>query len=589
MKKQVGRWMAVILLSGITLWAEPPTPFKALARMPVKEVTVFKDGHAFLLHAGKMPVGPDGNVVMDYLPTPVLGTFWPYAADKKAKLAAVKASQQKVLVDRTALNLKELIEANLGAEVTLTETASPNNLVYRATLLDFPKQKSEEPDSLDVEHSGEKPSQQGDVVLLKTAAGVKVVKLERIQDISFTGDYQKMLPREEIRNLLTLSLDWGGHKPLSEAEVGLVYLQRGIRWIPGYRVTLDGNGQAIVKLQATLINEIADLDDATLHLVIGVPSFEFKEIPDPISLQKTFTQLSSYFQPDSRSAFAFSNAIMSQQAVPTRNIRQEPAPESRGEIDLGPDIAESAKAEDLFVFTVKSVSLHKGQRMVFTIGEFTMNYKDIYSLQIPFTPPPEVWRNYDSHREAELARLFSTPGVMHRIRLHNSSPYPLTTAPALIFRGDRILAQSLMTYAAPESDANLEITTALDVRVKKSDNETKRTPNAVVWQGDNYGRIDLAGKITLTNFRKDSVEVEVVRHVLGNIDAAGNSGKTEMTNIFEDSSFADRGGLTPAWWTWYSWPIWWHRFNSVGRIAWTVTLEPNKPMDLSYTWHYFWR
>ncbi|MHC4494414.1 MAG: hypothetical protein ACYSYM_01165, partial [Planctomycetota bacterium] len=38
----------------------------APASMPVKEITIFKDGHAFVLHEGKMPTGTDGNVSIDY-------------------------------------------------------------------------------------------------------------------------------------------------------------------------------------------------------------------------------------------------------------------------------------------------------------------------------------------------------------------------------------------------------------------------------------------------------------------------------------------------------------------------------------------
>src|SRR5216117_409187 len=87
---------------------------EALARMPVKEITVFKDGHAFVLHEGTMPVDSAGNVQMDYLPTPVLGTFWPYSAAKDVKLSAVIASPRRVLVERTALNLRELLDANPG-------------------------------------------------------------------------------------------------------------------------------------------------------------------------------------------------------------------------------------------------------------------------------------------------------------------------------------------------------------------------------------------------------------------------------------------------------------------------------------------
>jgi len=146
-----------------------------------------------------------------------------------------------------------------------------------------------------------------------------------------------------------------------------------------------------------------------------------------------------------------------------------------------------------------------------------------------------------------------------------------------------------MTYAAPGADVDVSITAAVDIRVKKTDNETKRTPDAAVWQGDQYGRIDLSGKITLTSFRKDAVTVEVTRNVLGNVDSADNNGKTEMVNIFEDPTFAGASGPYPYWWGWFSWPWWWSHFNGVGRIAWTVTLEPKKPFDLGYAWNYYWR
>src|SRR5579862_6908736 len=94
----------------------------ALARMPVREVAVFKNGNAFVLHQGRMQTDAAGNVLMDYLPSPVLGTFWPFVAEKDVKLSAVTASQRRVTVERTPLSIKELIEANPGAAVVLTET-----------------------------------------------------------------------------------------------------------------------------------------------------------------------------------------------------------------------------------------------------------------------------------------------------------------------------------------------------------------------------------------------------------------------------------------------------------------------------------
>src|SRR5579862_9234024 len=75
---------------------EKAAPLSTFATLPIKEITVFKDGHAFVAHEGEMPVNDQGDVVMDYLPTPVVGTFWPYAADGRAKLTGVVAGQKRV-------------------------------------------------------------------------------------------------------------------------------------------------------------------------------------------------------------------------------------------------------------------------------------------------------------------------------------------------------------------------------------------------------------------------------------------------------------------------------------------------------------
>ena len=116
--------LALLAAAGFS-GAEPAAPLGALAKMPVKELTVFKDGHAFVVHQGAMPTDAAGNVVMDYLPTPVLGTFWPYCHDKRATLKAVTAGRRRVRIERTAMTLRDLIEANPGAEVLVAEGASP--------------------------------------------------------------------------------------------------------------------------------------------------------------------------------------------------------------------------------------------------------------------------------------------------------------------------------------------------------------------------------------------------------------------------------------------------------------------------------
>ena len=344
----------------------------------------------------------------------------------------------------------------------------------------------------------------------------------------------------------------------------------------------------MVSLQGTLINELADLENVTAHLVIGVPRFVFQDTPDPISLQEAAAQLSQYFQRDSQTALGFSNALMTQASMAMEGdfMRQEVG---RAPAAAGPEVVGGAENEDLFVFTVENVTLEKGQRMVLPVAEYELPYEDVFALSIPFSPPPEVWRNFNSGNQSQLAQVLGGPKVMHKIRLTNESEHPLTTAPALILADGRLLAQGMMRYSAPGADTDLDITNAVDIQVKKKDNETGRVPNATIWQGDQYGRVDLAGTITLTSYRDEPLTVEVVRHVLGNVASAGQGGEVEMVNLFEDPSFAEGPGPFPTWWGWFSWPWWWHHFNSVGRITWTVDLQPTVPLDLAYTWNYFWR
>jgi hypothetical protein len=585
--------VSMILGLTVCVGAEEAAPLGALARMPVKEVTVFKDGHAFLLHQGRMPTDPAGNVLLDYLPAPVLGTFWPYSSEKGVVLSAVVAGQRRVLVQRTALTIQELIEGNAGATVMVTESPAgreTDSLRYQATILGVTTRSSEEREATAPPPAPNLLPEKGNVVMLKTADGTKAVNMGRILDVTFTKEPPKSLATsEEFRNLLTMKLDWNGAKPKKDADIGLMYVQRGIRWIPHYKVTIDGAGKAVVKLQATLLNELTDLNDVTCHLVIGVPTFKFKDMVDPISLQQALAQLSQYFRESDPSAGQYqmlSNAMMTQSARMGEYRQSSAQPPSA---DLGPDVGGADQSEDLFLFTVKHVSLRKGQRMVLPVAEFTVPYTDVYTLDLPVAPPTEAWRNFNSQQQSELARLLNAPKVMHKLRIENKSKYPLTTAPAMIVRDDRVLAQGMTTYTAVGGNLDLPLTAAVDIQVKKSERETKRTPNAMTWNGDRFARADLAGTIALTNYRKEPVTLEVVRHVLGEADAASSDGKVESINAYEDDSFMPSGDGRSSWWNWHSWPYWWHRVNSVGRITWKLTLDPGKKTELTYDWHYFWQ
>ncbi|NUN53835.1 MAG: hypothetical protein HUU06_13765, partial [Planctomycetaceae bacterium] len=483
------------------------------------------------------------------------------------------------------------LRANPGAEVLVRE---PGRERCAATLVGVPARSTEELARTTPPGDPVPLPQPSPLVILRTAEGTRAVPASRIEEILFREGMRTEVVAEEERDLLTLRLDWRGAKPPASAEVGMGYLQKGLRWIPSYRVEILDGGKVAVRLQGTLVNELADLEDVTAHLVVGVPSFEFAGSPDPLGLQGTLARLSPFFQ--NPAGGGLTNAALGSNFVITQQASR--MGESRGGGGDGGGGApgdEGAggggeKAEDLFLFTLEGITLRRGERMVVPVSEAVLPFEDAWALDLPFTPPPELRRDNRDPRLASLMRLLSRPKVMHRLRLRNTGAAPLTTAPALLLREGRVLGQGMMTYAAPGSEVDLDVTAAVDIRVTKSDRETGRKPDAVTWNGNRYGRIDLAGTVTLENRFDRAVTVTVTRWVLGAVDSVEGGGTAEAVSIGEDDAWAATGGsaAAPPWWTWWNWPHWWSHVNGAGRITWSVPLEPGERKVLGYSWHYLW-
>ncbi len=533
------------------------TPAKAVS-LPVKEVTVFKDGHALLLRAGTLPVEKDGNVVLQRLPAPVLGTFWPFADEAGAKLTSARAGQTTVQVAHTATEIVDLLRLNVGAQVIPTDVDGHS---FHAKVL----------------------SVRGNTILLQDDEGVRVMPVARIREVVFREEPKSSLPGEVTQDRLTLGLSWSGPRK-DAATVGYLALESGLRWIPSYKVDLLDGGKAHVRLQATIVDDLTDLDDVDVDLVIGVPTFAFSDTLDPIALGAAVAQVAQRMPRGSYAGQMLSNAIQTQ----VERRRDEGAAEA----PTPPEVLGSAQNEDLYVFHVAHVTVGKGERLVVPVSDVTLSYSDVYTLDAPFSPPPEVWPQiaqqvYRNQEQLELLRLEAAPKVVHQARIQNDGPHPLTTAPALLFRNGKVLAQGLMTYTSAGGSVDLPITTAVDVHVKKSDREAERKVDAVRWQGDTYARVDMEGKLTLTSYKKEAVHLEVTRSLLGRATKATPDATIEGVNAMEEASWAR--WHPPTWWGWYAWPYWWYHFNSVSQVRWELDLEPGTSIDLQYAWSYYWR
>ncbi len=544
-----------------------------LADMPVREVTVFKDGHAFVMHRGTVVPDADGQVIVDYLPMPILGAYWPFSADEKRPLQSVRSGLHEGSVSHPARDLLQLLQANIGAKVLIVEQ---NNERYTATILSVPLRGEERPAATAPEDPANPWLPLG-LVMLETGAGTRVLPVSLIRDITFLSPPATDLTRRQDRHMLTMTL---GGKGAAPAEVGMAYVQRGIRWIPNYRIDLDDNGHARVKLQATLINEMLDLEKVTLNLVVGVPTFAFADQPDPISFQRTMVTLSRHFQPQAQTHNFMTNSIMSQVSMPQidTTVHTPTAPV----LDLGPHI-ESTATDDLFVFTLTDISLRKGERLVLPVLEFEIPYEDLYTIDIAFQPPTQLIQGWSRDNVARVSR---QPLVMHKVRLTNSSDYPLTTAPVLLLRNGRLLAQGMMRYTPRGAKGDLTLTTAVNVPVKLASEATAFTDGALKINGHLFTRTDMKGMIVLTNRTAEPIRIEVSRAIFGDPDSASHDGSIRRLADWQDadSLLADEA----YWWYHSHWNWWWSRANIIGRMDWSLDLDAGEAVQLDYTWHYFW-
>jgi hypothetical protein len=605
-------WAVVFLgfLNGTTLWADVP-----LFDPQVTDVTVFKDGHALVMVQGSAQL-EGGWCRTREVPAPLLGAFWTFVAQENCEVDFVRSGFIETDENRPCLTFEEMIQANAGKEaVIVEEPRSPavqivsdagwfpyqNGLSHEGTLLGILSHETEKevqtsetlPPGYDrwgryvsgqqVQHAKEeKVESLASFVMLKTSAGVQLIKRENIRSICFAEDsISTEHPEKKKVREISIRVLRNGEPARGDAALGMVYLQRGIRWIPDYRIELLGNGEARVSLQGTIINELADLDNVDMRLVVGVPSFVMKDSFSPMALREIGLQLGSYFAPpawrrgETRADY-LSNALMSQ--VVAVLPRGEPEPSSGG-----PDVPSEGQQEDLFVYHKSGITLRKGERAVVKLLDVTVPYEDIYTWDVPALPPREMWRHVNQEQIRQLLTALGAPKVMHQIRLTNTGEVPWTTGPATIFKDGTPLGQQVLTYTSVKNKVDVPVTVATDLNTKKEESEASRNLRDIRLNGTDYTKVVVHGKLAVTNFKDRPVRLFVSRKIVGTATAATADGKITSLNVAEETSLLQEEQW---WWYWWSWPWWFYRINSVSEISWEATIAPGKSAAFEYDWHY---
>lgn len=439
------------LLLGLPVVAAEPS-----GGMPVSEAIVFKNGLAFVTREGSLTFR-DGEATVAPAPEALLGTLWITAGDRTIDF--VRASHETVQTETAATSVAALLDANAGKTATLLI----GDREYSGKLLAVPA-------------GGER------LVLLEIGGKVHAFNRDDVKSAAFAAAPVLSLSTPSTRPALSIHANGG-----DGAQAAMIrYLRAGMSWIPDYTIELLDDKRARVAMKATLINDGEDLRNAHVRFAVGFPNFGFASVPSPMTLQQTLQEFLGWLgRGASDVANRFANVMTQQVMVNSSTAMGDDAAVFQGLPAMG------ESAEDLFFYEKEGVTLAKGERALFPILSQVVPMRHLYRWTV------------------------SEDKVWHSISLKNSGTTPWTTAPALVVSNGKPLAQDTLAYTAAGATGEVKLTVATDVAVEREEAEIERKPGDVRRFGYTYDAVIVEGTLTMRNFKREAITLEVTKEIEG--------------------------------------------------------------------------
>ncbi len=538
----------------------PQSPPGQLA-LRTSKVVVFKDGYALFIKQATGVADASGGVFTHDVPdAAVLGSFW--AGSDRNQIVAMRAewdsSWQRV--DQPArgatLDLPALLGRLQDKQVTLA-LASGQAIEGKCVQIVAVKNEPH--------------------VMIETGPGqTEIVPLFDIREVR--GEAAAKViggGTPTFRQAKRLSFDMGKDAAGKPVNLTLMHFGPGLRWIPTYRLSGELKDSADLALQGEILNEAEDLRDVALDLVVGVPSFRFREVISPLSLEAALRHTLRQAAPQLMGQM--SNAMFTQRAGEWRNQAQPAAQpgDGGGMAEVPPEIV-AAGEQDLFIYSVERFSLRAGGRATMPLWQSTVPLRHLYTLDLRPRRHPNSGHVIQPEaiaggRDPSPLRLL-TNHFWHQLELSNTSRVPWTTGAAMTVRGQVPLGQDLLTYTPVKGSSLLPLTVAVDLRGTLEEEEISREPNARLWNKHQYARIVKKGTITLTSYRAAPSQVRVALSVGGRITDADENADIRINEYAPDDWHAGGGGL-------------W--LNNHSDVTWDLTLDPGQTRTLTYTCEFF--
>lgn len=487
--------------------------------IPVRAVTIFKNGKAMVERSGKVPV-ENRRYSTRTLPPALFGTYW--AASASGELTRVFTAMDSVETSVLKTFPIDLLEKNKNQTLRIWLNSGNNPL-------EMVEGKFSRRLTVAVPYSN------NESFLFQTTDG-RFLYLE-------TADINRIEFRDEpaIANSIVkkasarLELSFNSDK--KEQDIDLMYLSDSIGWTPVYRLELMGDTRARLSLRAEIANNSEDLGDAELRLAVGIPNFQFADQKSLLFNFWLFDQTYKYYVGNRRDYF--SNAYASQtgagQTLAEVNIQA---------LNAVSALPETSSAEDFFFYSVRPGNFPKLSRFQVPVLEEAVETKHYFDCTL-IQATPDLLRNYTAYSTySDQRKPDGTYRVDHNVEFKNTNNQPWTTGVANILsenkKGFQPLSQSLLPYTPPGAMCKVLVAQAPDIKVNHVEAVTERRENVVEFFLRNYDVAKVEGKVSVTNYKSVPATIRIHRSIVGKLLSSEQDWKKQEENAYlgVNSSFA---------------------------------------------------
>jgi len=498
------------------------------SNLKTSALNIFKNGTYFIVKEGTVPL-KDKKAKLEIPKGVLLSTFW-LTTTKDNTIDKVIFINDTIKKNRVAASIPDLLSVNKGKRVKLYFRLENNNY-------------------LDITGVLQEYSRTNNLIKLKTDDGkTSYLQMSDIKQLIIDEKPNENVKADSLAYLANIEF----LKNSENANMKMVYMQTGIQWIPSYNIKLVNEKELQLEMRALVENYMEKIDNADLTLTVGDPYFRYGRATEPFINNYLTALTGGMMSPVNR--YAFQNM-----ASPSYAGAAIPAAEEANAIqynDYTTYSTEGEKTNDLYMYNLGKVSIPRNSKASFLIFSQKIPYKDVYTVNIG-----DVINYYSTNYiNNDPNRKFD---VFHSLKLENTAKNPLTTAPVFIMDEKlQPLAQDEIKYTPVGGDVSVQLSNAVDVRIKNTEEEIKVQEKAKVEGKAVYNKVTIKGTIEVNNLQDKKINLNLYKSVNARVTEASHNGVVKKSGRYS--------GLNP-----------------FTQVNWEIPLEQNAKVEITYQYDVF--